>query len=185
MNWYQIFYLVSLGDGLIDFFDTLSNWMTFFAIVSFIFYLVMWIVSVASYVDDNGITDDIEYAAKAKGFRRLRRFSGFMFWGFLLLTIISWLAYVAIPTKKESLLIIAGGGAMQYLTTDSVGKQLPKEAMTFVVTELRQLSKEAKVELGIASEKDKILEQVKSMSADEVLAKMKVDSNFANIVLGK
>lgn len=183
MNWYQIFYLVSLGDGLISFFDTLSNWMTFFAIVSFIFYAIMWGASVASYNDEGPITD--EYSSKAKGFRRLRRFSGVMFWSFLLLTIISWLGYVAIPTKKESLLIIAGGGAMQYLTTDSVGKQLPKEAMNFVVTELKQLSKEAQVELGVMSEKDKILESAKTMTSEQLLEKMKVDSNFRKVILEK
>lgn len=183
MNWYQIFYLVSLGDGLISFFDTLSNWMTVFAIVSFIFYCVMWGVSVASYSDEGPVND--EYSSEAKGFRRLRRFSGVMFWSFLLLTIISWLGYVAIPTKKESLLIIAGGGAMQYLTTDSVGKQLPKEAMNFVVTELKQMSKEAQVELGVLSQKDKILDEAKKMTSEQLMEKMKVDSNFRQIILNK
>ena len=89
------------------------------------------------------------------------------------------------PTKKETLLIIAGGGTMQFLTTDSAAKQIPHELSSFVVTELKSMAKEAQVDLGIATQKDKILEEAKAMTTEQVLQRMKIDTNFAKIVLEK
>lgn len=49
----------------------------------------------------------------------------------------------------------------------------------------KSMAKEAKVDLGISSQKDKILEEAKQMTSAQVLEKMKVDTNFARIVLDK
>ena len=64
-------------------------------------------------------------------------------------------------------------------------KKLPEEALNFVVAELKSMSADAKVELGIQSQKEKILEDVKKLSAQELIEKMKVDTTLAKIVLGK
>ena len=47
------------------------------------------------------------------------------------------------------------------------------------------MAADAKVDLGIATQKDKILEQAKTMTASELMDRMKVDSNFAKIILNK
>jgi hypothetical protein len=96
-----------------------------------------------------------------------------------------WFLYIFTPSKKDALLIVAGGQTLNYLTTDSTAKKLPHEALDFVVSELRLMATEAKLDLNITSQKDKILESVKTMTADEVLTKMKADTTFAKIVLGK
>jgi hypothetical protein len=47
------------------------------------------------------------------------------------------------------------------------------------------MAKEAQVDLGIQNQKEKILEQAKTMTAMEIVEKMKVDSTFAKVILEK
>ena len=99
--------------------------------------------------------------------------------------ILFWSLFIFTPSRKDALLIVAGGGTMEFLTTDSTAKQIPHELSNFVVTELRNMGAEAQIELGIKSQKDKILDEAKKMSSEQLLQKMKVDSNFANIILNQ
>lgn len=93
--------------------------------------------------------------------------------------------HVLIPSKKDSLLIIAGGQTLNFLTTDKSAKQIPAELSGFVLTELKNMAKEASVDLNIASQKEKVLEKAKSMSSEELLQTIKNDSTFAKIILEK
>ena len=99
----------------------------------------------------------------------------FLFWSLLIFT----------PSKKDALLIVAGGQTMNFLTTDKSAKQIPHELSTFIVTELKNMAADAKVDLNIKDQKEKILEQAKDMTAKELMEKMKVDTTFAKIVLDK
>ena len=96
-----------------------------------------------------------------------------------------WSLFIFTPSKKDALLIVAGGQTMNFLTTDKSAKQIPHELSTFIVTELKNMASEAKVDLNIKDQKEKILEEAKSMSAKELMDKMKVDTTFAKIVLDK
>lgn len=107
-----------------------------------------------------------------------------MWWSYPIM-VLFWSLYVFTPDRKDALLIVAGGGTMEFLTTDSTAKQIPHELSTFVVTELKNMGKEAQVELGVMSQKDKILDEAKHMTSQQLLEKMRVDSNFANIILNK
>jgi hypothetical protein len=49
-------------------------------------------------------------------------------------------------SKKDSLLIIAGGQTLNFLT-DKAAKQIPAELSGFVLTELKNMAKEASVDL--------------------------------------
>jgi hypothetical protein len=96
-----------------------------------------------------------------------------------------WSLFIFTPSKKDALLIVAGGQTMNFLTTDSTAKQIPHELSNFVVTELKNMAAEAQVDLNIADQKEKVLDEVKNMSAKELMEKMKVDTTFAKIVLDK
>jgi D-arabinose 5-phosphate isomerase GutQ len=96
-----------------------------------------------------------------------------------------WSLFIFTPDRKDALLIIAGGQTMNFLTTDSTAKQIPHELSSFVVSELKNMAKEAQVDLGIQNQKEKILEQAKTMTATEIVEKMKVDSTFAKVILEK
>ncbi len=74
---------------------------------------------------------------------------------------------------------------MEFMTTDSVAKQIPHDVMNFLSTELRNMAAEAKVDLGIENQKEKVLESVKTMTAEELINTMKNDSTVAKIILEK
>jgi hypothetical protein len=96
-----------------------------------------------------------------------------------------WSLYIFTPSKKDALLIVAGGQTLNFLTTDSTAKQIPHELSNFVVTELKNMAKDAAVDLNISSQKDKILEKAKNMTAAELMSEMKKDSTFAKVILDK
>lgn len=186
MNWYNIFYWVTRADSVKKFFDTTSDIFTSLAVILFIVVVVMSACG-QNVISDNKLKTEEEEKTdpEYRGYAKMRRYFATLFYVNLALCLITWAGYVFTPTKKETLLIIAGGGTMQFLTTDSAAKQIPHELSSFVVTELKSMAKEAQVDLGISNQKDKILEEVKQMTSAQVLERMKVDSNFAKIVLEK
>lgn len=186
MNWYNIFYWVTRGDSIKDFFDISSNIFTTLAVISFVVVAACTIGAGIQISDSNTKNDDEDKSnPEIRAWQKTRRYSSFLFYPLLIFSIITWLGYVLTPTKKEALLILAGGGTMNYLTTDSTAKQLPHEMTTFVVTELKTMAKEAKVDFGIANQKERILEDAKQMTTEQLMEKMKLDSNFANVILNK
>ncbi len=163
MNWYSIFYWLTVADNARYFF-----WI--FAILFTVigFFSTMAFIYSSSENDD----DDIKHSRK------------WIFWSYPF-AILFWSGVVFTPDKKDSLLIIAGGGTLQYLTTDSSAKQIPHELTSFVLTELKSMSQDVKVEMDLQSQKEKVLESAKQMTTEQLLQKMQVDTNFANIVLDK
>lgn len=192
MNWYKIFYLLSVSDGIKSVFDAFSNIFTVLAIIAGLVWIVMSIAGNESQntvhvVDKDGNklkSPSGSFIEKpnptiSKGLSITRN----LFYWMTFFCIFTWIGYVATPTKKDMLLIVAGGGTLEYLSQDSLARQLPTEMLSFITTELKSMSEEAKVELGLYSQKDKILQEAKQMTTDQLLAKMQVDSNFAKIVL--
>lgn len=104
-------------------------------------------------------------------------------WWLIPIFSIAVLLQVFIPSKKNALLIIGGGTALNYVTNDSTCKQIPKELSTFVVTELKSMAADAKTSLGVADQQNKILDEAKNMSSKELIEKMKNDTSFAKILL--
>lgn len=89
------------------------------------------------------------------------------------------------PNKKDALLIVAGGSTMNFLTTDSTAKQIPHELSSFLVTEIRNMAEETKVELSINDNKQKILEEAKQLTGEQLIEKLRSDSTLKNIILNK
>ena len=87
------------------------------------------------------------------------------------------------PNKKDALLIVAGGSTMNFLTTDSTAKQLPHELSSYLVTEIRNMAEETKVELSINDNKQKILEEAKQLTGEELIEKLQSDTILRNIIL--
>lgn len=96
-----------------------------------------------------------------------------------------WMLLVFTPSKKDALLIVAGGQTLNFLTTDKTAKQIPHEALNFVKVELKNMASEAKVDLDINEQKEKILNEAKNMSPKEVLERASTDSVFQKIILNK
>lgn len=167
----SVFYWLTVADNAKDLFQVLGIIFGIIAGVSLFFYFFN------SHTDNVGKQTD-----KDKENQKMSR--KWFWWSspFAILFISLW---VLTPNKKDALLIIAGGETLNFLTTDSSSKQIPHELTTFVVTELKNMAQDAKVNLNIQSQKEKILDEAKKMTAEQVMDKMKVDSNFAKIVLNK
>lgn len=96
-----------------------------------------------------------------------------------------WCLLVFTPSKKDALLIVAGGQTLNFLANDKSAKQIPSELSNFVLTEVKNMAKEASVDLNINNQKDKILEKAKNMTAQELMNEMKADTTFAKVILDK
>lgn len=99
--------------------------------------------------------------------------------------ILFWSLYVFTPSKKDSLIIIAGGQTLNFLANDKSAKQIPAELSNFVLTEIKNQAKEAAVDLNISSQKDKMLEKAKTMTFEQLRDEMKKDTAFARVILEK
>ena len=176
MNYYYVFYGISVADGIKNVFDTFSNIFTFLTVISLIAYAIVI-----------GITID----PSVKGGEResalvWRKFIGRTFWFSIVVCIITWLGYVATPTKKDCLLIVAGGAVGNFITTDSSSKQLPSDITQFLhlslKNEIKELGEEAKKEittqLGIQTPKDKLIDKVKELSKEQIIEYLKNDSTI-------
>ena len=117
--------------------------------------------------------------------RTVQKISRRWIWWSYPFCVLFWALYVFTPSKKDAILIVAGGGTLNFLTTDSTAKQIPHELSTFVVSELKNMAQEAKVDLNIQSQKEKIIEEAKNMTGMEIVDKMKTDSLFRTIMLNK
>jgi len=107
-----------------------------------------------------------------------------MWWSYPFM-ILFWALYVFTPSKKDALLIVAGGQTLNFLTTDSSARKIPHELSDFVLTELKNMSQEVKVDLNLTDQKEKILEEAKSMTGKQLIERMKNDTTFANFIKGK
>lgn len=170
MNWYKLFYWLTVAD----------NAKTMFIVFTVIFTLIA-VIATISYFLNMGST----YKTQTNDDKDNQRMSRKWMWWSYPFVILFWSLFVFTPDRKDALLIIAGGGTMEFLTTDSTAKQIPHELSNFVVTELRNMGEEAKVELQVMSQKDKILDEAKKMTSDQLLQRMKVDTNFAKIILNQ
>jgi hypothetical protein len=161
MNYTKLFYWLTVANNAKMMFITFIIIFTAIAVIATIAYIF------------NGEEPDSQRMSRK-----------WMWWSYPFM-ILFWSLFIFTPDRKDALLIIAGGQTMNFLTTDSTAKQIPHELSSFVVSELKNMAKEAQVDLGIQNQKEKILEQAKTMTAMEIVEKMKVDSTFAKVILEK
>ena len=162
MNYYKIFYWLTVAD----------NAKVLFIVGGIVFGIITLIAILCWFgAFDNSVD-------QKKNARR------WVFWS-LPFTLVLWSLCILTPSKRDSLLILAGGGALNFLTSDSTAKQIPHELSSFVVSELKSMASEAKASIDLNSQKEKVLEQAKTMTAEQLMDKMKVDTNFARIILNK
>jgi hypothetical protein len=167
MNWYTIFYWITVADNVKTVLLTFSIIFTAFTVLCFGIFIIAR--------DGNDLSAQKDGAAE-----RAKKW----FWWALPFTLVLFLCWTLIPTKKDALLIVAAGGALEFLTNDSTAKQLPHDLMTFVTGELKVMAKDAQVELKGLSVKEDILNQAKTMTGAQLIEAMK-DSTFRNVILNQ
>lgn len=162
MDYIKLFYWLTVVDGL----------KGLLLAISIIFGVLLFFVIVGNIISFIDEEDDKDRKRWSK-----------QLWWLIPIFSIAVLLQVFIPSKKNALLIIGGGTALNYVTNDSTCKQIPKELSTFVVTELKSMAADAKTSLGVADQQNKILDEAKNMSSKELIEKMKNDTSFAKILL--
>lgn len=165
MDYTNLFYWLVVADNAKTFFGFFAS---FFCIV----FIVTQIVRVFALLE-NG------YDVSLKTLKAINTWTWYST-PFMILFLALW---IFTPTKKDSLLIVAGGGALNYLSQDSTAKQIPKQMTNFIVTELQTMAKENQVELGLQSIKQKTIDEAKEMTTEELLHKLKTDSTFSKTIL--
>jgi len=165
MSYTELFYWLTIAENAKDFFVTFIVIFTIIATGSTLGFLV---------------GRDADFTCPKGG--AAERAKKWMWWSYPFL-ILFWMLYIGTPDRKQALLIIAGGTTLDYLANDSIAKQIPREMSTFVVSELKNMAKEAKVDLGIASQKDKLLESARNMSSEQLIEAMKTNPELKKILL--
>ena len=171
MNYTKLFYWLTVADNARSFFVVFIIIFTIISAAATIGYFA------CSYTDREGKQTEDD-----KDNQRFAR--KWMWWAYPFM-ILFWALYVLTPSKRDALLIVAGGQTLNYLTTDSTAKRIPHELTTFVVSELKNMAETAKVSIDVKTQKEKVLDAAKKMTSQEIIQKMKEDTTFAKLILDK
>ncbi|MBK7362696.1 MAG: hypothetical protein IPJ01_10410 [Micavibrio sp.] len=174
MNYYSVFYWLTVADGVKEVFDTFSNIFTFFTVISIIAYAIVIGCSIEYKDDKDSITSILLW----------RKLIGRFYWMCQIICIITWLGYVFTPTKKDCMLIVAGGAVGNFITTDTSSRAIPADITKFLHLslnkEIEDLQKEVKTdirkELGIETQKDKLIQQVEKLTKEQLIEYIKNDT---------
>ena len=166
MNYTKLFYWLTVADNAKDLFIAGIA-------ISMIIFTIATAINAALTIEP----EDCDF----KGRVICRKWQKFM----LPFIVLFWSLYVFTPSKKDALLIVAGGQTLNFLANDESAKEIPSELSGFILTELKTMAKETKVELGVQSQKEKILDTAREMTTEELLNKMKTDSIFSKTLLNE
>lgn len=194
MNWYSIFYALTISDGVKTFFDTASNIFTWFAVISFIVLVIITIAKAVTAAENNCKTDEEEKVdSETRALFKSRIYVRNFFYVMLGLSLITWAGWVLTPTKKDCVMIIAGGGIANFLTSDTSARKIPAELMKLGVVaiqswqdQIKDMTPEEKSALGIqtpeekavAKKKDDLVSKVGKMTKEEIVDWLKSDTTL-------
>lgn len=162
MDYTKLFYWLTVAD----------NARTLFITMTIIFTAICVIATIAN------------IACAADGEEEGRRIARKWMWKSYPFMLIFWLLVIFTPSKRDALLIVAGGQTLNFLVSDESAKQIPTEMSSFVLTELKNMAKDAEIDLNIKQEKQKVLDEVKELSSEELLKRLKTDEQLKDLLLG-
>lgn len=181
MNWYSVFYWLTVSEGVKGFFDTASNIFTWFAVLSFIALIVVTIgKSVTISADKLKSVDDETKSPDFRAWTTIKRYIQPFFYTMLGLSIFTWAGWTLVPSKKDCALIIAGGTIGNFMANDtSVKKTIPK-AFNLLNAYLdkvyrEQLTPDERKDLGVKTTEDKkseLIEKIKTAGKDKAMAEL-------------
>lgn len=154
MNWYTIFYLFTILDKLSAAFIT-GGVISTIGFVAF---------SIVYFVNKDRLTQSL-YKADGEHWLNVIK------WPYrtsIFLSIFFWTLIIVTPTRKDMIIIIAGGAVGEFVTKDSASQKLPADITRFLRGEIlkatAELSDAAKQSIGIETE----AERIKNMSKKEL-----------------
>lgn len=168
MNFYKLFYWLTVGDKLSSFFCAMAILFT----ILFLVILILRLTSVSQKNRDQGVEgtkyikgeDGKQYEVFQDWYFNFRKWT----WTILMLCLGFWLLYVSTPDKKEAVLIIGGGYVMNFVTQDSAMKQLPSDIVYFIRSNLQLAAKEAQVEIRDLTNRQTLADSLGKMTRAEL-----------------
>lgn len=169
INYYTVFYWITRADDIKSFFDSLSNWFTFFSILFFFVYIIVFICKTVT-IDDNNLrnTEEEIIDPTIRSFNMALGCLKPIFYTSFIVCILSWTLWVFIPTKKDAIIIIAGGAVGNFITSDSSVKAIPAELTLLVREKLKSEIEEAKSNLS-----GEIIDTLANKSKEELIEMIK------------
>lgn len=121
MNWYKIFYWISVAEKIQQAIFTLAVICTVLCIVC----SIIWTIARFSYVENlgSGYNRETNLGRNSSYMKFAKRGVRYCIPFFIIL----WFAYIAIPSKSDAILIVAGGAVGNFVTSDSSTRQIPSE----------------------------------------------------------
>lgn len=161
MDFYSLFYWITVADGVKQTLDAFSNWFLAFTIGFGIAYVIAFCCSLSDY-------DDQDDLVSAKFWRKY--FGRIFFWSFTIMTIL-WISWAFVPSKKDALIIVAGGAVGNFVTQDSTARGIPADVMKLLSTKIKEEINETTLKDAIQGEtdtlkgktKEELIEQIRNM----------------------
>lgn len=182
-NWYSIFYWLTVADNVKNLFDALSDIFTFFAFVLFIIFIIARIGEIGSVMSNTHQSEK-----ERKGFELAKSHSLKLFYPALALCLVTWILFVFTPSKKDCVLIAAGGAVGNFIQSDSSASAIPSDITKFLHLSLRkeisELSKEERESMALSDsvpsslipQNSFFLDKMKEMTKDEIIKYLESDS---------
>lgn len=132
MNWYLLFYLISVSERL-------STVLSAIAIVSII---ALAILSISGSI---GYFSNVEYGEDDRDFIAAKQA---LVWAkrMAVIAVVSGLIYTLVPEKKDYMLIIGGGAVGQYVNNSEEIQGLPDDVVKYLRGELQKAQEKVKEE---------------------------------------
>lgn len=168
MNWYKLFYLMTMADRLQDFFDTISNIFTTMAVVSLIAFVIATIGYSIRRSDTSAEHDKLHLDDELQAWIMFKKTTIWFLSFCIPIAVATWFLWIATPSKKDALLIVAGGAVGTFITTDSSAQKLPSDITNFLRLKIQAEANELNME-SLLDEVVPKKDTLKEMSKEELI----------------
>ncbi len=172
VNWYQVFYWMTVAGSAKATFDAFSNLFLVLMVISGLILLALHFIA-ANLDNDQDKDENKSWKYWLVNFRKL------FIWS-TILCFITWTLWAIIPTKKDMLLIVVGGAVGNFVTSDSSSRAIPADLTKYLhkslQKEINDLDEDTKEELGVQTPKDRLIKKAKDMSKEELIEWLKTDT---------
>lgn len=160
MNWYKIFYWLTVADNVKTVFLVLAVACGIFTIIATIG----------------------AYGAFENPYKEWESFSKRVYKVMVIIFLLSGLLWTFTPSKTDCLLIIAGGSVGNFITSDSSSRAIPADITKFLHLKLQDQilssSDDIKRQLNMQSPKEKLMDKVKDLTKEQLIDYLKNDSTI-------
>lgn len=168
MNWYSVFYWISVADSVKDTLNLFGNWLIFLSIIMLVAYIIgvmgkataISSARTSRYIEHKEIAVDPNLDSDVMSWEYFRSIIKKFLWPFIIIMLICKVSAAFCPSKKDSLVIVTGGAVGNFITSDSSAKVIPSEAMTLLRDAIREKIKEINTPEGIKKVEDMTKEEL-------------------------